>query len=66
MARKIEERGAAEMARRALRLTSAVMRYAKTIGLIEFDPTTGLAEALKPRKMQHMARIPESDLSTAV
>ena len=62
MARKIEERGAAEMARRALRLTSAVMRYAKTIGLIEFDPTTGLSEALKPRKIQHMARIPESEL----
>ena len=62
MARKIEERGAAEMARRALRLTSAVMRHAKNIGLIEFDPTTGLAEALKPRKIQHMARIPESEL----
>lgn len=62
MAKKVEERGAAEMARRALRLTSAVMRYAKTIGLIEFDPADGLAEALKPRKIQHMARIPESDL----
>jgi integrase len=62
MARKIEERGAAEMARRALRLTSAVMRHAKNIGLIEFDPTTGLAEALKPRKIQHMARISEGEL----
>ncbi|GAC1370174.1 MAG: tyrosine-type recombinase/integrase [Aquirhabdus sp.] len=62
MARKIEERGAAEMARRALRLTSAVMRYAKTIGHIEFDPTTGLSEALKPRKVQHMARISETEL----
>jgi integrase len=62
MAKKIEERGAAEMARRALRLTSAVMRYAKTLGLIESDPATGLTEALKPRKIKHMARIPESEL----
>lgn len=62
MAKKIEGRGAAEMARRALRLTSAVMRYAKAIGLIEYDPTSGLSEALKPRKVKHMARIPESEL----
>jgi integrase len=62
MAKKIEERGAAEMARRALRLTSAVMRYAKTLGLIESDPAAGLTEALKPRKIKHMARIPESEL----
>lgn len=62
MAKKIEERGAAEMARRALRLTSSVMRYAKALGLIETDPATGLTEALKPRKIKHMARIPESEL----
>jgi integrase len=62
MAQKIEARGAGEMARRALRLAGSVMRHAKRLGLIENDPTTGVSEALKPRKVQHMARIPESQL----
>jgi integrase len=62
LARKIEARGAATMARRALRIASAVMRYAKREGFIQIDPTGGIAEALKPHKVQHMARIPESEL----
>jgi integrase len=62
MARKIESRGAGEMARRALRLAGSIMRHAKREGLIEYDPSTGISEALKPRKVQHMARIPESQL----
>lgn len=62
MAKKVEARGAGTVARKSLRLTGTVMRYAKRLGLIEYDPTTGLSEALKPRKTQHMARIPESEL----
>jgi integrase len=62
MARKIESRGAGEMARRALRLAGSIMRHAKREGFIEYDPSIGISEALKPRKVQHMARIPESQL----
>lgn len=62
MAQKIEARGAGEMARRALRLAGSIMRHAKRMGVIENDPSIGVSEALKPRKVQHMARIPESQL----
>ena len=62
MAQKIEARGDGEMARRALRLAGSIMRHAKRQGLIENDPSTGVSEALKPRKVEHMARIPESQL----
>lgn len=61
-AKKVEERGAGEMARRAIRLAGCVFRQAMREGLTTHDPTTGLTEALKPRKVQHMARIPAKEL----
>lgn len=63
MARKIEERGAGDMARRAIRLTGQIIRHAIREGLAEHDPTTGkLHEALKPRLIRHMARIDRREL----
>lgn len=62
MAQKIEARGAGEMARRALRLAGSILRHAKRIGVIEIDHSIGVSEALKPRKVEHMSRIPESQL----
>lgn len=61
-AKKIEARGAAEMAKRSIPLAGAIFRYAIREGLIENDPTPHLGEALKPRKVKHMARIPLSEL----
>jgi integrase len=61
-AKRIEERGAGEMARRAISLVGRVIRQAMREGLTNNDPTTGLGEALKPRKVQHMARIPAKEL----
>ncbi len=61
-AKKIEDRGALEMAKRSIPLAGRVLRYAIRQGLIENDPTPHLGEALKPRKIKHMARIELSEL----
>lgn len=60
-AKKIEERGALEMAKRSIPLTGRVFRYAIRKGIIENDPTPHLQEALKPRKVKHMARLDISE-----
>lgn len=58
---KIEQRGANELAKRAIPLAGRVFRYAIRKGIIESDPTPHLQEALKPRKVQHMARLDISE-----
>ena len=60
-AKKIEERGALEMAKRSIPLTGRIFRYAIHKGIIENDPTPHLQEALKPRKVKHMARLDISE-----
>ncbi|KXO85179.1 integrase [Acinetobacter venetianus] len=60
-AKKIEERGALEMAKRSIPLTGRIFRYAIRKGIIESDPTPHLQEALKPRKVKHMARLDISE-----
>ncbi|EFF81187.1 site-specific recombinase, phage integrase family [Acinetobacter haemolyticus ATCC 19194] len=60
-AKKIEERGALEMAKRSIRLTGRIFRFAIRKGIIENDPTPHLQEALKPRKIKHMARLDISE-----
>lgn len=60
-AKKIEERGAQEMAKRSIPLTGRIFRFAIRKGLIENDPTPHLQEALKPRKVKHMARLDISE-----
>ncbi len=60
-AKKIEERGALEMAKRSIPLTGRIFRFAIRKGLIENDPTPHLGEALKPRKTKHMARLDISE-----
>lgn len=61
-ARKIEDRGAGEMARRMIRLAGCVFRQAMREGVATYDPTDGLTEALKPRKVVNMVRIDAKDL----
>lgn len=60
-AEKIQERGALELAKRAIPLAGRVFRYAIRKGIIENDPTPHLGEALKPRKVKHMARLEISE-----
>lgn len=60
-AKKIEERGAQEMAKRSIPLAGRIFRFAIHKGLIENDPTPHLQEALKPRKVKHMARLDISE-----
>ena len=60
-AKKIEERGALEMAKRSIPLAGRIFRFAIRKGLIENDPTPHLHEALKPRKVKHMARLDISE-----
>ena len=60
-AKKIEARGAQEMAKRSIPLAGRVFRYAIRKGIIENDPTPYLQEALKPRKVKHMARLDISE-----
>ncbi|WP_353164047.1 tyrosine-type recombinase/integrase [Acinetobacter guillouiae] len=60
-AKQIEARGAQEMAKRSIPLAGRIFRYAIRKGLIENDPTPHLGEALKPRKVRHMARLDISE-----
>ena len=60
-AKKIEARGAHEMAKRSIPLTGRIFRFAIRKGLIENDPIPNLQEALKPRKEKHMARLDISE-----
>lgn len=60
-AKKIEARGAQEMAKRSIPLAGRIFRFAIRKGIIESDPTPYLQEALKPRKVKHMARLDISE-----
>lgn len=60
-AKKIEARGAQEMAKRSIPLVGRIFRFAIRKGIIENDPTPHLQEALKPRRVKHMARLDISE-----
>ena len=60
-AKKIEARGAQEMAKRSIPLAGRIFRFAIRKGIIENDPTPHLQEALKRRKVKHMARLDISE-----
>ncbi len=61
--RKIEERGALDISRRAKQGIGQVFRFAVASGICESDPTTHLQGALKPRpRVQHMAKLPIAQL----
>lgn len=65
-AKKIEERGALEMAKRSIPLAGRIFRFAIRKGIIENDPTPHLGEALKPRKVKNMARLDISEFPAFV
>ena len=55
MVRKIEKRGALELARRATQTCGQIFRYAIVTGRAENDPSSALKGALKPIKKGHFA-----------
>jgi integrase len=64
MAKKIESRGALDIAKRSLQTCGQVFRYAVAHGVIERNPAADVrpGDALKPRKKQNYARLDARDL----
>lgn len=64
MIKKIDKRGAGELARRALQTTGAVFRYAIAHGLATRNPAVEIsaADVLAPRTTSNMARISAREL----
>ena len=60
--RKIEKRGAREMARRAMQYCAQVFRYAVVTGRVERNPAADLKGALKPVIHTHYAALEPNDL----
>lgn len=61
--RKVEARGAPDMARRAIRQTGQIFKQAIREGLVTFNPATNnLTEALQPHKVKHHSRITAQEL----
>jgi integrase len=64
MAKKIESRGALDIAKRALQTCGQVLRYAVAHGIIERNPAADVkpGDALKPRKKTNYARLDAREL----
>lgn len=60
--KRIEARGASDIARRAIRQVGQIFTHARRLGLVTADPTYKLTDVLKPRKVKHQARIPLHEL----
>lgn len=59
MAKKIEARGAGDIAKRSLQTCGQILRYAVAHGIIERNPAADVrpADALKPRRKENHARL---------
>lgn len=64
--KKIEERGAGEMASRALQNCGQIIRYAVQTGRAKYDATSGLKGFLKKRPKNHYGAIKVSELPVLV
>lgn len=64
MAKKIEDRGALDIAKRALQTCGQIFRYAVAHGIIARNPAADIrpGDALKPRKKTHYARLEAKEL----
>lgn len=61
--RKIEDRGSIEMARRIFQMVGAVFRFAVGEGIIPFDPTRDVVDALASRRApKHRNSVPAKEL----
>ena len=62
--KKIEKRGAVELAKRALQNCNQIFRYAKTLGLCDNNPASDIkpSDVLKKREVKNYPRVLESEL----
>jgi integrase len=66
MIRKIEKRGALELARRATQMCGQIFRYAIVTGRAERNPAIDLKGALKPMRKGHYAAFDVDELPTFI
>ncbi|MEO0461486.1 MAG: integrase arm-type DNA-binding domain-containing protein [Pseudomonadota bacterium] len=65
--RKIEDRGALDISRRAKQSISQIFQFSIASGICTSDPTAHLRGALKPRpRVKHMAKLPLTELPELV
>lgn len=64
MAKRIESRGAIDIARRALQTCGQILRYAVAHGMLERNPAADVkpGDALKPRAKQNFARLDSKEI----
>jgi integrase len=64
MARKIESRGALDIAARCLQTSGQILRFAVAHGVLERNPASDVkpSDALRPRKKQNYARVDSKEL----
>jgi integrase len=64
MAKRIESRGALDIAKRTLQTSGQILRYAVAHGLAERNPAADIrpSDVLTPRKKQNLARLEEREL----
>ncbi len=60
--KKIEKRGALEIAHKVLQRITAIFRYAVQTGKATFNPASDMKGVLKSRKVQHMTALGREDL----
>jgi len=60
--RKIEKRGALDVAARIKQRISAILRYATYMGIIEYNPVDALKDVIQTRKVQHRKAIKLEEL----
>ena len=60
--KKIENRGAIDIAKRAKQTTGQIFRYAIANGIANRDITSDLKDALQTRKKKHFNRLEEKEL----
>jgi integrase len=60
--RKIEKRGALDLAKRQLQKCGEIFRYAIATGRLNRDPSSDIRDALKPVKKSHFSAIEVEEL----
>ncbi|MGB0920497.1 MAG: tyrosine-type recombinase/integrase [Alphaproteobacteria bacterium] len=62
--RRIEERGALDVAKRVFQTIKAVFSYSVDIGLLQHDTISDMRSIVKHRKVQHRASMPNEMLGS--
>ena len=62
--KKIESRGALDVASRVKQRISSIFRYAVQTGYVEFNPVDSLKDIIQTRKVQHRKSLKQEDLPT--